>query len=257
MGAIWGRYNFGLKLWSTNIHLVEPALLLINAGLFKYIELSVIPKTDVSSFDVNVPYILHVSTENYGTNIGQKSMANKTLQNIEQSIQWADRLNAEYIIVHAGYDCMEDAINMLHDLKDDRILIENMPCTGLNNESMIGYSPEQIQSLISINNHGFCLDVGHALKAGGKLNLNPYIYIDKFINMPPSMFHICDGIIENERDEHLNINNGKYDFNVLFNKIPLNSKITLETPKSSDNSLCGDINNLLKLNELNYLQRKN
>ena len=65
------------------------------------------------------------------------------------------------------------------------------------------------------------------------------------------MFHICDGNLNNEIDEHLNISEGQYDFKKILELIKehdqnnINKPISPETPKHI--SLDNDINNINKI----------
>ena len=64
------------------------------------------------------------------------------------------------------------------------------------------------------------------------------------------MFHIFDGVLNNEKDEHLAIGEGEYDFKFLASCIRKdNSKfVTLETPRSNLESLEEDLRNVERLN---------
>ena len=66
------------------------------------------------------------------------------------------------------------------------------------------------------------------------------------------MFHISDGNLNNEKDEHLNIGGGEYDFAFLATCVKKSDSkyVTLETPRNL-NSFDNDINNLKKLIRLN------
>ena len=143
------------------------------------------------------------------------SMHSKRLSN--KSITWADRLNAKYLILHAGYGSMKHATDVLCEIADDRLLIENVPKVGLNDELMIGYSPAQIEELIGDGDRGLCLDLNHAAKAAVSLGVDYKEYVQDFLVFDPKMFHISDGTLDNEKDEHLNIGEGDYDFEVLIN----------------------------------------
>ena len=245
------KINFGLKLWSSNTNLIDQAIGLLNEKTFSYIELLVIPGTKLDSFKVDVPYIIHIPHDEFGVNIGESSKKKFNLLKINESITLADELNVKYMILHAGYGSMEDAKDILHEVNDSRILIENMPKVGLNGEKMIGYSPEQIQELIGNSGMGLCLDFGHAIKAAISLGIDYKDYINRFTKLNPKMFHISDGLINNEKDEHLNINEGSYEFDFLIESIKKNKSkfVTLETPRSNPKSLYEDVKNINTLYE--------
>lgn len=241
--------KFGLKLWSSNTDLIEEAVKLIDQGIFDYIELFVIPGTQISSFLLDIPYIIHIPHHKFGVNIGEKGRKKYNLQSIDESITWADRLNARYLILHAGHDSMEDAKELLSKVTDNRLLIENMPKIGINDEKMIGYSAEQIEELININNAGVCLDFGHAVKAAASLEVDYKEFINEFLRFEPKVFHISDGMLDNVKDEHLNIGDGEYDFGYFIQCVHNNpvGLVTLETPRFNNNSLQEDLRNIYKL----------
>ena len=238
--------KFGLKLWSTNVDLMDRAIQLIDEKIFYYIELFVVPGTRISPFMVDVPYIIHIPHHNFGVNIGEANKQEINISKINESIEWADKLNARYLILHAGYGLMKDAEKLLQEIWDNRILIENMPKVGVNGESMIGYSPRQIEELINGREMGFCLDFGHAIKAAISLKLGYKEILSDFQKLKPELFHICDGDLENEKDSHLNIGAGSFDMQYIKEIIENNSSnlITLETPRSNQLSLDEDLENI-------------
>ena len=242
------KIKFGLKLWSTNSNLLNEAKELIERGLFQYIELMPIPKTEILPFLdrlYNVPYIIHITTERHGLNIADKEKVEFNLKTIDNCLEWADKLNAKYLILHPGFGLIDTAIEFLRDINDKRILIENMPKVGLNGESMIGYSPEQIKKMMG-KRFGLCLDLNHAIKAAVSLKVNYKLFIEEFLKLNPKMFHISDGKLNNEKDEHLNIGEGDYDFEFLMSCVKENKLkyVTLETPRLNQETLEADIRNI-------------
>jgi len=119
-----------------------------------------------------------------------------TLQMINESLAWADQLNTKHLVLHAGYVSMEDARDVLREIADDRLLIENMPKVGLNDEPMIGYSPAQIEELIGGGDRGLCLDLNHAAKAAVSLGVDYIEYVKEFLRFDPTTFHISDGKLD-------------------------------------------------------------
>jgi len=255
--------KFGLKLWSINIDLIDQAIQLIDQKIFDYIELFVIPDTEIFPFLIDVPYIIHIPHHKFGVNIGEKSRKKHNLQRIEESITWANKLNAKYLILHAGHDSMKDARVLLSKVKDSRLLIENMPKVGINDEKMIGYSVKQIEDLIKINDAGVCLDFGHAIKAALSLGEDYKEFVNQFLQFEPKVFHVSDGMLNNEKDEHLNIGEGEYDVEYFIECVQNNHSglVTLETPRFNNNSLQEDIQNICKIKEMksfkNFIDRKN
>ncbi|PKP56987.1 MAG: hypothetical protein CVT89_05250 [Candidatus Altiarchaeales archaeon HGW-Altiarchaeales-2] len=68
------KMKFGLKLWSKNKDLVGEASKLINENFFHYVELFYVPETEIKPFlEHDIPYIVHIPTEKFGLNIGDKT----------------------------------------------------------------------------------------------------------------------------------------------------------------------------------------
>lgn len=241
--------KFGLKLWSTNYNLLDEARKLIKDGMFHYIELMVIPDTEISPFQkIKVPYIIHIPHSSFGLNIADIKKEEFNLKIINQSIKWADKLSAEYLILHPGFEEINVAENFLKKIEDKRILIENMPKVGMNDEKMLGFTPEQIKELTS-DKFGFCLDLNHAMKATISLKIDSKNYIKDFLKLNPKIFHISDGNLKKEKDEHLSIGEGEYDFKFLLNCIKNNDSklVTLETSRDHLNSFKEDLENIRTL----------
>jgi deoxyribonuclease-4 len=160
-------------------------------------------------------------------------------------------LNARNIVVHAGHGSINAAKRLLDEVTDGRILIENMPKVGINDEKMIGYTPEQLKELMD-NRFGLCLDFGHAVKAAISLRRPYKEFIEEFLMLEPKMFHISDGKLNNEKDDHLNIGEGDYDFAFLMRCVEeAKSKyVTLETPRMKLNSFEEDLRNLDELKQM-------
>ncbi|MDD3246144.1 MAG: TIM barrel protein [Methanosarcina sp.] len=241
--------NFGLKLWSTNQDTLPQAEQLIKDDVFQYIELTPIPGTEIDTFlSYDLPYTIHITTERHGVNIADREKRDYNIKTIQNCIEWADQLNARYIILHPGFGSMASSREFLECIDDKRTLIENMPKVGLFDEAMVGYSPEQISELMG-SKFGFCFDMNHAIKAAVSLNGDYKEYIKDFLKLNPSYFHISDGNLANEKDEHLSIGEGNYDFEFLMQYVSsiFSKYITLETPRSNLESFNEDLANLTKI----------
>lgn len=241
--------NFGLKLWSTNQDMIGKASELIKEAFFQYIELTPIPGTKIDSFlSYDIPYTIHITTERHGLNIADRHKIDFNFELINNSLSWADQLNAKFLVLHPGYGNLEDTIEFLDLVNDNRILIENMPKIGLNNEKMVGYSPEQIRDLIG-SRFGFCLDLNHAIKAAVGMGIDYRSFVKEFFSLNPSYFHISDGCLNNYLDEHLAVGDGNYDFDFLLAgmDIGMEKYIILETPRTNLMSFEEDLYNLERL----------
>lgn len=244
--------KYGLKLWTRDTKLINEAKKLIDAGMFHYIELIIDPDfLDASPFDYDLPYVIHSPHENFGVDIGDETKKRYTLEMIRHSLKFADKLKARQVILHAGTRSKETAKVTLSEIGDGRILLENMPKVGLNGEKCLGYDAYSMCSLNKDDFFGVCLDFGHAVRAAISLKQDYKKIISEFMGLKPKMFHISDGDLSSEIDNHLTLGEGQFDLK-YFKKCIEKSKsksVTLETPRRNTNSLRDDLNNikLLKL----------
>ncbi len=245
------QIHYGLKLWSTNINLIDYAEYLVRTKTFQFIELTVIPGTDISPLlDRKIPFIIHLTPDNYGVNIADYKIREFNHGIINYCRELADQLKAQYIILHPGFGSLECAISILEEYDDSRIIIENMPKKDICGEKLVGFSPYQIKHLCQ-GKFGFCLDLNHAIKAAMTLKKDYHQFIKEFLILEPVMFHISDGSLHVQTDEHLNFGEGEYPLQYLMNclKRQKNTYVTLETPRSS-NSLNDELKNLKILKEV-------
>src|SRR3989338_8001414 len=150
------------------------------------------------------------------------------------------------LIVHAGAEgSIETAENFLKKINDERVIIEKMPKRGLKNENCLGYSKEQIKRLMDCG-CGFCLDFSHACKAAVSLKMDYKMLVKELLELKPVMFHLSDGSLDNEYDEHLAFGKGNFDIKFFLDCVKNNKDkfVTLETFRKNNKSFEEDINNL-------------
>lgn len=247
------KIKYGIKLRTSEIKLMSSAVKLIDRGIFDYVEMLINPmQLDIAALlEFNVEYVVHAPHETYGVDIGSLEKRDFTLKMIDFSLKCADKLNSNLVILHAGTDSAENAKKLLSDYDDSRIVLENMPRVGINGEACLGYSAEAMKALTG-SKLGTCLDFGHAIKASISLKIDYKEIVQEFLKIKPKIFHISDGNFNTEKDEHLNIGAGVYDFKYFRNCI-FNDSLklaTLETPRRNDLSLEEDIKNIETLRQL-------
>lgn len=240
-------YKRGLKLWSCNTdYYYAEAIKLYNHGIFDYIELYVVPETleTLSKWrQLQIPFIIHNAHFAQGFNLAKHEKAARNREIYEQTKQFADELNAKYIIFHGGIDGdIKETAKQLASFNEPRGLIENKPFVALPNrmggEFCRGYNIDEIKLVMDTANCGFCLDFGHAICAANSLNENVYDYCKKFLELNPNMYHLTDlDDISSPYDSHLHLGTGQLDFNRIFDMIPQNSYVTFETIKNSKENL--------------------
>ncbi len=242
---------FGLKLWSSDLDLFPEACKLVKSQQFDYIELSPVPDSDITPFlSFDIPFIIHMTPEKFGINIANPKKKDLNHKYITECLEWFNKLKAKYLIVHPGYGTLKNALDFLKNYTNPHILIENMPVIGIQNEKMIGSTVTEIQ-ILQQERFGFCFDLNHAIKASSTLHKDYRDFLTEFRVLTPSVFHISDGLIKNEKDQHLNIGDGDYDWQFLmtFIKSFKSSYVTLEVPHLK-NSLANDLLNLKKIHSI-------
>lgn len=237
--------NLGLKLWNINtqdyLPLVEE---LYEKKLFDYVELYILPGNLDKLEDwkkLNTPFGIHAPHFQHGMNLSKAENFENNLKLYEEVKKYADELKANYIVFHSGTDgdYKETAKQLLH-INDPRTVIENKPYKTLpfiDGDYYVGGKVEEIKYIINTVKCKFCLDIGHAVSAANALNVEPYGYIEEFMKLKPSMFHLSDINILSDMDQHLNYGQGTLDFERLVKILPANPTITIETNKKSKENL--------------------
>ena len=119
-----------------------------------------------------------------------------------------------------------------------------MPKKALDGKVCLGYTKEEIIEFTRIGNFDFCLDFTHAIKSAISQNKDYKTIIKDFASLKPKLFHLCDGTLKTEIDEHLNLGEGEFDLKFIKNIIQESKckKVTFEVPKL--NKLDNDIKNI-------------
>jgi len=239
-------YYKGLKLHSINTDsYYKEAQKLYKQHIFDYIELFVVPNS-LEKLKIwkqfNVPYIIHAPYFSYGFNLADFDNYNNNVKIYKEVKEFADELNAKYIIFHGGVggNCKE-TIRQLKLFNEKRALIENKPFVAYEylgkDYKCIGYSPEEIKIIKEKTGCGFVLDFGHAICSANSQKKDIYEYCNQFNQLKPEMYHLTDSKdIQSPYDDHSHLGKGTMDLSIVSNMISDNSIITVETKKDySDN----------------------
>jgi len=245
-------YKLGLKLWSCNTDFYyDEAIKLYNEGVYDYIELYVVPETieTLSKWKkLKIPFIIHNAHFAQGFNLAKPEKCERNLEIYKQTKQFADELNAKYIIFHGGIDGnIEETAKQLMKFNEPRALLENKPFIALPNrmggEFCRGYNVEEIEFVIKTTGCGFCLDFGHAICAANSNGFDVYDYCRNLLQLNPNMYHLTDlNDIKSPYDSHLHLGDGQLDLDRVIKMISNNKFVTLETVKNSKENLDDFIN---------------
>lgn len=250
------RFEYGLKLWSTNLNYIEDAVRLYNDGLYSYIELYTVPgsyKGHLSFWKkLPIPYVIHAPHYLGGVNLADISQKDINEKLLNEARLYADALNASIIIVHPGINGdIGNAIHQLNIINDPRIVIENMPYYALDDLGICnGKSPDDIRKIVHQVQCGFCLDIGHAIYSANTNNISPFEMIEEFISIKPIIYHLSDGVFTGKLDEHENLGKGTFPLKNIIAILQKNDMITIETKKSYNKSLKDFEEDVLYLNNM-------
>lgn len=243
--------KYGIKLWAINENYFSEAVGFYKNGLIDFIELYIVPDK-VSKRRLNVfkdiPVQIHAPHSLHNFNIFELDKEKINLFK-NQVIKIADFLNSKYIVLHAGIG--NDSKIFKKNIKkiyDRRIIIENNPKIALDDRICFGYSYKQLKFIKKQCKLNICLDIAHAIKSAISQKKDYKKYLKTLIKiLNPDYFHISDGLLTHEKDEHLNLGKGHFDLKwikdilVGFSKSK-NISIVFEVPKNKHN-LKNDITN--------------
>lgn len=251
--------KYGIKLWSPDKSYFPEAVDLCHKDLIDFVELYILPNTFPKKYlDIlkNIPTQVHAPHSLHGFNVFELDKEKINLFK-NQAVKVADFFNSQYIILHAGMGRDRKIFKRnIKKIYDKRILIENKPKIGLNNQICFGYSLPQlkfIKNQCRVNN--ICLDIGHAIKSAVSQRKDYKKYLETLIKaLEPNYFHISDGLLSSEKDEHLDLGRGDFDLKWIKNQINQSANkhtvyLVFETPKKN-NDLRNDIKNVIGFKNL-------
>lgn len=249
------RFKVGLKLYSTNTDLIPEAILSKNK-FFNFVELYIIPgsydKTINAWKEFDVPYVIHAPHFFQGVNLAQMEKWETNLLSYNETRLFADVLNSDIIIAHGGNKgSFDETIRQVRSIGDKRIVLENKPKLGLNNEICVGWSPAEFRKIFDehiIN--GIALDYGHASCAARSLDVDVMDIVKELMLFNPKIFHLSDNDSLSEQDKHFNLGKGNLNLLQFIRVVPVNGLLTIETPRNSSKGLTDFIDDVKYLKKL-------
>lgn len=236
--------KLGLKIGSKDIQHTEEILKYYEQGIFQYIELFAISETysDTISYwkQFNIPFGIHAPHSAAGLNLANISARNINKSKIQEAIEFADTLRAQYIIFHSGINGMpNEVVQQLRPFADERFLIENKPIRGLDGSTCVGSIYSDLKLIIDGigNGCGFCLDFGHAICAARTLKREPMEFINELRNLNPRVYHLTDGDFNSELDSHLHYGKGSFPLQSLLELVSEGGMITNEAKRFNTKTL--------------------
>jgi len=238
--------KLGIKLWSTNSNWYPLFVDAYKSRRVDYLELLYVPgyQQGLEILIANkIPIIVHAPAFGQKVLFGRDKLEDSN-RIIQDTFNFAKKLNAEKVIVHPDVGNKEKFTAFLKANKDKKMIIENMPKIATDGSVCLGYTIEEIKEYLQLGNSGFCLDFGHAIKSALSQKIEYKHFLKKIIELKPEIIHLCGGNTNYEIDEHLDLDRGDFDLPYLIEIIKLSSaeRITFEVPKT--NGLDNDLRNI-------------
>lgn len=249
------QIRLGFKLRTTDIKLGSEALGLYRAGVIDYIELYVVPGTYDSTIfkwkSLEIPVVIHAPHTSHGVNLAVNGLRKSNILVYNEVKKFADTLSSMIIIVHSGCNgTINEVINQLELINEERVCVENKPLKGLRGEICQGSSPREFKKLFDAGVlKGIVLDFGHAVNAAFSLGIHHMKMIEDFMHFDPVLFHLSDGDTASEKDVHLHLGQGNFNIKEFIEIIPKNRFLTLETPRDPSIGVADFLKNVSFLKE--------
>lgn len=241
--------KIGMGLRTNEPQLISEANGLFKSGLVDFVEIFVIPEADSIHFQkLEMPLTIHAPHDSSGVNLCDPSKLELSKGLINKAVQIGERLNAKFVTCHSGHinknydykNAMDGMIDSLTLLNHKSLCIENLTFNAVIDGMICTcHKPEDVQEIVKKTKLGFCLDLNHAYKAAVSLGQEPKGFIGRFMELKPSYFHLTDGNMHQNQDEHLPLGQGDYDLKFMKECVNRSkSKMAvIETRRKSHTSL--------------------
>lgn len=148
---------------------------------------------------------MHVEHHLQGSNPADKNNEEINHASIQQAITIANLAGAKKVILHPGAfansSCSEEnAIHFIKNIKDTRILIENMP---YEKASLLLTTPQEMKSFLKKTGKGFIFHFAHYLTIAHTFKKDPFKLLKDFLALQPKHFHMSGQKLKSFEDRHL------------------------------------------------------
>ncbi|MBF0523098.1 MAG: hypothetical protein HQL24_08600 [Candidatus Omnitrophica bacterium] len=240
--------EIGLKIWASNKGYAKEVSNLIDQCFCDFIEIYVDEgcKEEDAEFWRNIikKVSLHAPHSYGGFNPANPGFLEEKTTALRKIEVFRRELNPLYIIFHPGIEGqLTETIRQYKKFKQefpaifDLAYIENKPKIGCNDEICLGASMAEVNEIQECLGFGFCLDIAHVMcyAAWARQSWEPIL--DDFLLLKPNVFHLCDGFISSEKDSHLHLGEGDYDFKNVLEKMPRDGRVVIEAQHDSTERL--------------------
>ena len=216
-------YRIGATLRTTDTGLLRGFAALYARGCIDHIQVRVIPgKTfsrDLAAIAASgIPATVHAPHHGHGVNPCAPAAYNDRPlteikkhieQAMNQTLEAADALGAETIIIHAGWyepggrsAALDEFSRFLDRHFDPRLTLENLPAV-FRGRPMLGTTAEELAALAGGRLQGFCLDFAHLYCAANYLKIPYPEALEPFQALNIRHFHLSNTEEDSIADRHL------------------------------------------------------
>lgn len=235
--------RYGFKLFSDNLKnnrkMLEAGIDFVKAqGDKMFVELMVCRSTlsdidELKTMLEGTEVRIHAPHGGLGVDTGRRELEKSNRALLAPAQYAADVMGAKTIVVHAGRgaseDCLKETIRQFKLLNDQRIVVENLPIHA-HGELSHGVVPEEIKIIREETGCGFCFDFSHAVCTAFVLGCPPEKLLEGFYELQPTVYHLCDGNLDDEEDNHMHFGEGHFPLkDWLNNYVAEDAYVTMET----------------------------
>jgi len=236
--------KFGAKLFSNNFinraNLAKECVRLVEDGVFDFLELMALPDSFAETKGIvadlvkdKIKVVIHAPHQGQGMNTGDKEAYQHNRKLLDSAQRFADLLDSEIIILHAGIGAGErylaETIRQFKMIGDERIAVENLPLKWTEDKYFHGTTPEEIAIIKAESGCKFCYDFCHGICASNAQKRDKWQDIAKYAALRPDMYHLCDSDWNGTNDEHGHFGEGNYDLAKIVSYSDADAIITMET----------------------------
>ena len=241
--------KFGVKLFSDNFikcpELTRSCIDLIQKGVFDYLELMALPnsfedtkKQASEMVKGKMQVVVHAPHSSQGMNTGDKDAYQNNRHLLESAQRFADLLEAEIIILHAGNNPQEryldETIRQFKLINDERIAVENLPqYCPIYKTLFHGTSPQEMARIKAETGCKFCYDFCHGICASNSFGRDRYEDMKAYVALKPDMYHLCDNDWDGMDDGHMHYGEGSYNLAKIVSYIDKDGIVTMETGRDA------------------------
>jgi len=246
--------KFGIKINTDEFHLLPE--IYENQDIIDFIEVLIPPeftREDLTIIrDFKLPYSIHFPHLKQDIDFGNSKKApynQKFIEKVNALKKTFDQLRPFCYIVHPESGNLAMSVENIRQLQVKPLAIENMPYKFSSGGNRLAHVPETIRPYFEkMPDIEFCLDLNHAVKTAISESLDYIELIKRFMKLKkPIHFHIADGDLNSEYDDHLAIGEGNYDISALKNilyEFGSVVQLTFETPRINKDNIGDDLKNM-------------